>query len=47
LQRSVTAPTLAYDTTQVTSPIISGTFEARPQRHGVPQPGWQQDGRRR
>jgi hypothetical protein len=30
LQRSVIAPTLAYDTTQVTSPIISGTFPVRP-----------------
>ena len=29
LQRSVIAPTLAYDTTQVTSPITTGTFPVR------------------
>jgi hypothetical protein len=29
LQRSVIAPTLAYDTTQVTSPAITGTFPVR------------------
>ena len=30
LQRSVFAPTLAYDTTQVTSPAITGTFPVGP-----------------
>ena len=30
LQRSVIAPTLAYDTTQVTSPAITGTFPVGP-----------------
>jgi hypothetical protein len=30
LQRSVYAPTLAYDTTQVTSPAITGTFPVGP-----------------
>src|SRR4029450_3703634 len=30
LQREVLAPTLAYDTTQVTSPAITGTFPVGP-----------------
>ena len=30
MQRSVLAPTLAYDTTQVTSPLITGTFPIGP-----------------
>ena len=48
-QRAVIAPTLAYDTTQVTSPITTGHVPGegrRRERDGVPQPGGRQDGRR-